>query len=160
MAHSYHLSAKFLYRYRPYDPHPHKLKKITDQSHGLLLELKKKIINIDELTPRELRTFEQVKDFSKFLMASSNICNEIIGLIPWASSHVCKCSSSRFVQSWELKTVGVCGNQFQGWDLDAESVNTNTNKFTQDCTSLDDQQHAPVVLKIWVINLIIFVRCS
>jgi hypothetical protein len=38
-----------------------KLKEKTDQSLALLGELKKKIINVDELTPREIKTVEQVR---------------------------------------------------------------------------------------------------
>jgi hypothetical protein len=36
------------------------LKEKTDESLALLAEIKKMTINIDELTPRELKTFEQV----------------------------------------------------------------------------------------------------
>lgn len=48
-------------RYVPYDPHPLKLKKKTDKSLALFTEIQKKIINVDELTPQELKTLEQVK---------------------------------------------------------------------------------------------------
>ena len=51
------------FRYLPYDPHPLKLKKKTDQSMALLSEVNNMIINIDELTPRELKALEQVRLF-------------------------------------------------------------------------------------------------
>ncbi|XP_028399408.1 uncharacterized protein LOC114522845 [Dendronephthya gigantea] len=50
-------------RYLPYDPNPLKLKEKTDQSMALLTEIKSKVINIDELTPRELKTLEQLKHY-------------------------------------------------------------------------------------------------
>ena len=37
-----------------------KLKEKTDKSLALLAEIRKKDINMDELTPRELKTYEQV----------------------------------------------------------------------------------------------------
>lgn len=49
-----------MYRYLPYDPSPLKLKEKTDESLALLAEIKAKTVNVNELTPRELKTFEQV----------------------------------------------------------------------------------------------------
>ena len=49
-----------LYRYLPYDPNPLKLKVKTDKSLALLAEIKEKTVNVNELKPREMKTFEQV----------------------------------------------------------------------------------------------------
>ena len=57
-------------RYQPYDPHPLNLKAKTDKSLALLAEMEKMIINVDELTPRELKTMEQLKHFLQHTFGS------------------------------------------------------------------------------------------